>query len=247
MSEYNLLLVNFYSSFLRIKFKINFEEMETIEIDIPLNEFSLKGNLSIPKEANCLVIFSHGSGSSRFSKRNNFVARILNLSNIATLLVDLLTEEEDEIYENRFDVDLLTHRLIAVTNYTSKLPNLKNLLIGYFGASTGAASALKAAARLSHKIEAVVSRGGRPDLALADLKLIQSPTLLIVGSLDTVVINLNEQAFKFLNCYKKLTIIDGATHLFEEPGKLEEVAYLASKWFLEHIVNTKMKTHDLHR
>jgi pimeloyl-ACP methyl ester carboxylesterase len=221
--------------------------METIEIDLPFGEFNLKGNLTIPKEAIGLAIFSHGSGSSRFSKRNNYVARILNQKNIATLLTDLLTEEEDTIYENRFDIDLLTDRLVEVTNYVSKLPNLNTLPIGYFGASTGAASALKAAARLKDKIKAVVSRGGRPDLALADLKLIQAPTLLIVGSLDEVVINLNEHAFKLLNCYKKLAIIDGASHLFEEHGKLEEVASLASKWFLKHSVKSKMKTHDLHR
>lgn len=221
--------------------------METIEIDIPVDEFILKGNLTIPKNANSIVIFSHGSGSSRFSTRNNFVARILNQSNIATLLTDLLTMEEDEIYENRFDIELLTQRLIAVTNYTSKLTSLKNLPIGYFGASTGAASALKAAARLKNKIEAIVSRGGRPDLALDDLKLIEAPTLLIVGSRDHVVIELNEQAYMNLKCYKKLEIIDGATHLFEEPGKLEEVAYLASKWFTEHIVNPKNKSHAIHR
>jgi dienelactone hydrolase len=220
--------------------------METIEIDIPADEFILKGNLTIPKVANSLVIFSHGSGSSRFSKRNNFVARILNQSNIATLLTDLLTIEEDEIYENRFDIDLLTQRLIAVTNYASELPNLKNLPIGYFGASTGAASALKAAARLKHKVKAIVSRGGRPDLALDDLPLIAVPTLLIVGSLDRVVIALNEQAYSQLNCHKKLEIVDGATHLFEEPGKLEEVADLASKWFTEYIVNANKKSHVLH-
>jgi len=221
--------------------------METIEIDIPIDEFILKGNLTIPKEANSLVIFSHGSGSSRFSSRNNFVARILNQNHIATLLTDLLTIEEDDIYETRFDIDLLTHRLIEVTNYVSILPDLKNLPIGYFGASTGAASALKAAAMLPHKIDAVVSRGGRPDLAFDDLNLIKAPTLLIVGSLDRVVISLNEQAYKFLKCYKKLEIIDGATHLFEEPGKLEEVARLASKWFLGHIVDSKNKSHVLHR
>jgi putative phosphoribosyl transferase len=221
--------------------------METNEIKIPINLIFLKGNLTVPKEANCLVIFSHGSGSSRFSIRNNFVAKTLNKSNIATLLVDLLTLEEDQIYENRFDIDLLTDRLIAVTNYVSELPQLRTLPIGYFGASTGAASALKAAARLNDMIQAIVSRGGRPDLALIDLKFVQIPTLLIVGSLDHVVINLNEHALKFLKCHKKLAIVDGATHLFEEPGKLEEVADLASKWFLEHIVNSKIKTHDLQR
>lgn len=177
--------------------------METIEIDTPVNEFILKGNLTIPQKANSLVIFSHGSGSSRFSTRNNFVARILNQSNIATLLTDLLTMEEDEIYVNRFDIELLTQRLIAVTNYTSKLISLKNLPMGYFGASTGAASALKATARLEYMVKAIVSRGGRPDLAFDDLKLIDASTLLIVGSLDYTVIELNEQAYKYLRCYKK--------------------------------------------
>jgi putative phosphoribosyl transferase len=221
--------------------------METIEIDIPFEEFSLKGNLTVPKEAICLVIFSHGSGSSRFSSRNNYVAKVLNQMHIATLLTDLLTVQEDKIYENRFDIDLLTDRLVGVTNYVSKLPEFKNLPIGYFGASTGAASALKAAAKLSHQIEAVVSRGGRPDLALDDLNLVQAPTLFIVGSQDSVVVELNKQAFKHLNCYKKLVIVEGATHLFEEPGKLEEVAHLASKWFFEHIFNSKKKSHDVHR
>jgi len=221
--------------------------METIEIDIPINGIVLKGNLTIPKTANCLVIFSHGSGSSRFSVRNNYVAKFLNQTNIATLLTDLLTMEEDEIYENRFDINLLTNRLIAITNYVSKLPSLKELPVGYFGASTGAASALKAAARLSHKIDAVVSRGGRPDMANADLELIEAPTLLIVGSLDDVVINLNQQAYQSLKCIKKMEIIDGASHLFEEPGKLEEVANLASKWFIEHIVNSENKSHALHK
>ena len=221
--------------------------METIEIDIPFDGFSLKGNLTIPKEAIGLVIFSHGSGSSRFSKRNNFVAKILNQMHIATLLTDLLTMKEDYIYENRFDIDLLTDRLVGATNYIAKLSKLKNLPIVYFGASTGAASALKAAAKLGHQIEAVVSRGGRPDLAMDDLNLVQAPTLLIVGSLDHVVIELNKQAFKQLNCDKKMVVVEGATHLFEEPGKLEEVAHLASKWFFEHIVNSKKISHDLHR
>lgn len=221
--------------------------METIEIDIPIDGIILKGNLTVPEKANSLVIFSHGSGSSRFSVRNNYVAKVLNQSKIATLLTDLLTIEEDQIYENRFNIDLLTYRLIAVTNYASKLPDLKELPTSYFGASTGAASALKAAARLTHKIEAIVSRGGRPDLANPDLELIEAPTLLIVGSLDGVVINLNKQAFESLKCLKKMEIIDGATHLFEEPGKLEQVAKLASKWFMEHGVNSKNKSHALHK
>jgi pimeloyl-ACP methyl ester carboxylesterase len=166
---------------------------------------------------------------------------------IATLLTDLLTMKEDYIYENRFDIDLLTDRLVGATNYIAKLSKLKNLPIVYFGASTGAASALKAAAKLGHQIEAVVSRGGRPDLAMDDLNLVQAPTLLIVGSLDHVVIELNKQAFKQLNCDKKMVVVEGATHLFEEPGKLEEVAHLASKWFFEHIFNSKKISHDLHR
>jgi pimeloyl-ACP methyl ester carboxylesterase len=193
------------------------------------------------------VIFSHGSGSSRFSTRNRRVATVLNENRIATLLTDLLTVDEDKIYENRFDIDLLTERLVSVTNYAGSLPELKHLPIGYFGASTGAASALKAAARLKDKIQAVVSRGGRPDLADSDLKFIQAPTLLIVGSLDGVVLELNKQAIKFLTCEKKLEIIDGATHLFEEPGKLDQVAALATQWFAAHIVNEKTKHHALHK
>jgi pimeloyl-ACP methyl ester carboxylesterase len=221
--------------------------MKTIEISVPIEGFTLKGSLNIPKDANSFVLFSHGSGSSRFSTRNRHVARILNESQIATLLTDLLTMNEDEIYENRFDIDLLTERLITVTNFACKLPDLKGLPMGYFGASTGAASALKAAARLGDMIHAVVSRGGRPDLADSDLKFIKAPTLLIVGSLDGVVIELNKQAYKFLKCEKKLEIIEGATHLFEEPGKLDQVAELAASWFMEHIVNAKVNSHALHK
>lgn len=219
--------------------------METIEIDIPIDGKLLKGNLTFPKGANTLVIFSHGSGSSRFSIRNNYVAHVLNKSKIATLLTDLLTLDEDQIKENRFDIDLLTNRLVAVTNYVSQLTELEELSLGYFGASTGAASALKAAVRLGSKVQTIVSRGGRPDLASADLSLIQVPTLFVVGSLDHGVIHLNQQAFESLTCYKKLTIIEGATHLFEEPGKLEEVAKIATKWFLEHINNSKNNSHAL--
>ena len=221
--------------------------MKTIEISIPVYGNTLVGNLNIPHDSESLIIFSHGSGSSRFSKRNMHVANLLNQTKMATLLMDLLTAKEDEEYENRFDIDLLSQRLISVTDYVTKLPDLKNLPVGYFGASTGAASAIKAAAHLHRGIFAVVSRGGRPDLADTDLKFIQAPTLLIVGSLDGVVIELNKQAYKFLKCDKKLEIIDGATHLFEEPGMLDKVADLAKSWFQEHNLNPKTNKHVLHK
>ncbi len=206
------------------------------EITIPVsNDIILIGNLNIPANANSLVIFSHGSGSSRFSRRNNYVAEILNKEKIATLLTDLLTEKEDEIYANRFNIDLITERLIAVTKHVIKMPELQNLPVGYFGASTGAASAIKAAAWMGGAIQAVVSRGGRPDLASGDLRKIKAPTLLIVGSLDTIVIELNQEAYKLLKCEKKMEIVEGATHLFEEPGKLDIVAKLATNWFVGHM------------
>jgi dienelactone hydrolase len=209
--------------------------MKTSEINIQISEdIQLKGNLTVPNEPDILVIFSHGSGSSRFSPRNNHVAGILNKNNIATLLTDLLTENEDKDYENRFNIDLLTERLISVTNYVSELSDLKNLPLGYFGASTGAASALKAAARLS-KINAVVSRGGRPDLANSKLMEVKAPTLLIVGGFDTDVIIMNEHAYSKLKCEKEIVIVKGATHLFEETGKLDEVADLAMSWFKNHL------------
>ena len=213
--------------------------MKTTQINIPIHGNTLLGNLNIPNDAESLVIFSHGSGSSRFSKRNIHVANLLNQSKIATLLTDLLTTEEDEIYENRFDIDLLTQRLIEVTNFVAQLPDLKNLPIGYFGASTGAASAIKAAAHLNDSIYAVVSRGGRADLADTDLKFVKAPTMLIVGSLDGIVVELNKQAYKFLQCDKKLKILDGATHLFEEPGMLDQVADLATEWFKQHNIKSK--------
>ncbi|MBI2270398.1 MAG: alpha/beta hydrolase [Bacteroidetes bacterium] len=210
--------------------------MEASEITIPIgNNIHLKGNLHVPAGASSFVIFSHGSGSSRFSRRNNHVAEILNKEGIATLLTDLLTEKEDEIYENRFNIDLITERLIVVTNNARQRSGLQNTKIGFFGASTGAASALKAAAQMSNTIEAVVSRGGRPDLAKEALKEVKAPTLLIVGSRDSGVIELNENAFNILRCEKKLEIVNGATHLFEEPGKLDEVARLATNWFVKYL------------
>jgi putative phosphoribosyl transferase len=211
--------------------------MEVSEIYIPVNGIILPGNLNIPKGADSIVLFSHGSGSSRFSVRNNFVAKVLNEKKIATLLIDLLTQDEDSIYENRFDIDLITKRLLEVTRHICQLPQLQNFSIGYFGASTGAASALNAAAQLNLIIDAVVSRGGRPDLAERALPNVKAPTLLIVGSLDDEVIKLNRQAYSLLECEKKMKIIEGASHLFEEKGKLEEVSVLATDWFKKYLIH----------
>ncbi|MCR4324429.1 MAG: dienelactone hydrolase family protein [Candidatus Curtissbacteria bacterium] len=203
-------------------------------VNVKIDNVTLEGTLDIPKGANGLVLFAHGSGSSRLSPRNTFVAKVLNKSKIATLLFDLLTEEEDQIYENRFNIDLLNKRLVAVTNWVKKQPGTKGLKIGYFGASTGAASALIASAQLKNEITAVVSRGGRPDLAMAMLENVVSPTLLIVGGRDFEVIELNQQAYDALTCTKKLEIVEGATHLFEEEGTLKKVADLACDWFLKY-------------
>ena len=216
--------------------------MKSTEIIVRINDkVSIKGNLNVPHNPTALVIFSHGSGSSRFSKRNRHVAEILNNNNIATLLTDLLTNWEDEIYENRFDIDMLANRLIAVTNYVTQISDMKHLPVGYFGASTGAAVALIAAGYPAIKIGAVVSRGGRPDLARKSLPLVKAPTLLIVGSLDSDVILLNSQALSKLNCEKEMKIVKGATHLFEEPGKLDEVANLAVEWFTKYLVFNTIK------
>jgi putative phosphoribosyl transferase len=210
--------------------------MNTTELNILVHQgIMVKGTLNIPRHPESLVIFSHGSGSSRFSLRNRFVADVLNKNGIATLLSDLLTEGEDKVIENRFNINLLTQRLVKVTEHAAKLSVLKGLFLGYFGASTGAASALKAAAQLKDSIKAVVSRGGRPDLAKDALPKVKAPTLLIVGSLDKVVIELNESAFASMRCEKKLQVVEGATHLFEEAGKLEEVAHLAINWFTSYL------------
>ena len=200
-------------------------------VDIKLDGLVLKGNLSIPENATGMVIFSHGSGSSRLSPRNNYVAKILNEKGLATLLFDLLTVDEDRIYENRFNIDLITLRLIDVTQWVQNQKEGKDLVIGYFGASTGAASALRAAAFYKNDIGAVVSRGGRPDLAMQELNKVTAPTLLIVGSWDHQVIQLNEKAYQELNCNRKLEIVPEASHLFEEPDKLRQVADIAAAWF----------------
>ncbi|MGB5275267.1 MAG: alpha/beta family hydrolase [Flavobacteriaceae bacterium] len=209
------------------------------EVTISWDNLSLKGNLCVPKTAMGLVLFSHGSGSSRRSPRNNFVAEVLQANGLATLLFDLLTEAEDQIYANRFNIDLLTLRLIEVTHWVKQQHEIKNLAIGYFGASTGAASALRAAAYFGEDVRAVVSRGGRPDLALKDLHKVSAPTLLIVGGRDDQVIELNEMALQKLQCERKLEIVSEASHLFEEPGKLALVAQQSATWFSRWLKPTK--------
>jgi len=204
------------------------------ETEIPLGNVTVQGELIIPLKANAIVIFSHGSGSSRFSSRNRQVAGYLQGRNIGTLLFDLLTGEEDEDYSNRFDINLLSKRLAGATEWLERLPAAKECRIGYFGASTGAASALRAAAYLP-QIAAVVSRGGRPDLAIDVLPGVQAPTLLIVGSLDHEVVEMNKEAYAKLQCEKRLELVEGATHLFEEPGKMEIVSELAGNWFEKHL------------
>jgi dienelactone hydrolase len=204
-------------------------------VGIPMDAAVHQGALAIPAAAKGLVLFAHGSGSGRLSPRNNYVARILRDKGVGTLLFDLLTEAEDRIYDNRFDIDLLTHRLLLATQWAGQQAATRGLKLGYFGASTGAAAALRAAAALGPEIGAVVSRGGRPDLALDDLARVQAPTLLIVGANDAVVIELNRAAYRELCGEKELKIIPGATHLFEEPGTLEQVAAAAADWFRRHL------------
>jgi dienelactone hydrolase len=215
--------------------------MKREEINIPLPSVVLKGELVLPDNALGIVVFSHGSGSSRFSPRNKMVGELIQEHGMATLLFDLLTEEEDRIYENRFNIDLLVSRLIDATEWLMQYKETKNLPVAYFGASTGAASALRAAAYFGKSIKAVVSRGGRPDLAMNALPLVTAPTLLIVGQLDVPVIQMNKQAFDQLNCKKEMKIIPGATHLFEEPGKLMEVANMAIAWYKEYLVKEEKK------
>jgi dienelactone hydrolase len=200
-------------------------------VHIPADSDILDGILDVPHDTQALVIFAHGSGSSRHSKRNKYVAQVLREAGLGTLLFDLLTREEDLIYENRFDIPLLAKRLTAATRWIKGQPQTKKLKIGYFGASTGAAAALLAATEPDSGVGAIVSRGGRPDLAEKALKLVSAPTLLIVGGDDYIVIQLNQQAYNFIKAEKELRIIPGASHLFEEPGALEEVARLAAEWF----------------
>lgn len=206
-------------------------------VHIPDGPAIIEGMLEIPENACGMVLFAHGSGSSRLSPRNNTVARVLRQSGIATLLMDLLTPEEDQTYATRFDITLLTHRLTVATAWIRKDARVQPLPIGYFGASTGAAAALQAAAKMGDAVAAVVSRGGRPDLAGADaLSKVRVPTLLLVGGNDDVVIELNEAAYALMGGEKELRIIPGATHLFEEPGTLEQVAEQAARWFGNHFI-----------
>jgi len=216
------------------KANVKQERLERIA-HIPVNGITLEGALLIPADCSGIVLFAHGSGSSRHSPRNNFVAQMLQGAELGTLLVDLLTREEDASYANRFDIDLLTWRLERATQWVMEQPRSKSLDIGYFGASTGAAAALQAAATFGNSIGAVVSRGGRPDLAMAALPNVESPTLLIVGGLDYEVLELNRRAYQKLKVEKELEIVPGATHLFEEPGTLQEVARLAAQWFNRHL------------
>lgn len=204
-------------------------------VHIHADSVRLEGELHIPQGAKGIVIFVHGSGSSRFSPRNTFVAQVLRSAGLGTLLFDLLTREEDMDYENRFNIPLLARRLIAVTQWAGTQEQTRDLQIGYFGASTGAAAALIAAVEQGKDIKAIVSRGGRPDLAEKVLGSVNVPTLFIVGGNDNVVIKLNRDASLRMRTKIELKIIPGATHLFEEPGALEEVARLAAEWFIKYL------------
>jgi dienelactone hydrolase len=209
------------------------------EVSIPTGNETINGNLDIPEGARVVVLFAHGSGSGRFSPRNTYVARLMNNRGMATLLMDLLTAGEEAVDEQtgefRFDIDLLARRLIDATVWLGQNPGTASLAIGYFGASTGAAAALIAAAKLPNDVKAVVSRGGRPDLASEHLAKLKAPTLLIVGGDDFEVLEMNKNALRLIRGEKKLEVVPGATHLFEEPGKLQEAAELAIDWFAGHL------------
>jgi pimeloyl-ACP methyl ester carboxylesterase len=219
--------------------EVNPESLLTQKVHIPSGEVILEGELQIPGAAKGIVLFAHGSGSSRFSPRNQYVARVIREAGIGTLLFDLLTREEEAIdlktRHLRFDICLLARRLVDASNWIAERSETKHLRAGYFGSSTGGGAALVAASEIGDEIGAVVSRGGRPDMAGEALTRVVSPTLLIVGGLDQVVIQLNEEAYRRLRCKKELKIVPGATHLFEEPGKLEEVARLAAEWFRHYL------------
>jgi putative phosphoribosyl transferase len=216
------------------------QEVASRDISLKLTDAVLQGTLSLPQDATGVVLFAHGSGSGRLSPRNRYVAGVLESSGIGTLLFDLLTREEEAVdqysAEFRFDIQLLARRLVGATRWAIRNPDMKDFSVGYFGASTGAAAALVAAAQLPDVVRAVVSRGGRPDLAQNSLGSVMAPTLLIVGGYDEPVIGMNRYALANLHCAKKeLVIVPGATHLFEEPGTLEEVARIAAKWFDKYL------------
>ncbi|HKO41822.1 MAG TPA: alpha/beta hydrolase [Pyrinomonadaceae bacterium] len=223
--------------------RIGTRVLDAGDIRIEAGAVQLNGELKVPEKATGIVLFAHGSGSSRHSPRNQYVAQIIRNAGVGTLLFDLLTSSEEEIdnytRELRFDIGLLARRLVVATNWLAAQEETRHLCPGYFGASTGGGAALVAAAHMGEKIRAVVSRGGRPDLAGPALNHVKAPTLLIVGSLDGPVIRMNEDAYAQLRCVKELKIIPGATHLFEEAGKLEEVAELAASWFVNHLHKNK--------
>lgn len=214
-------------------------QSESEPVRIQANEVWLDANLSFPNDARGVILFAHGSGSSRFSPRNRFVASVLTSAKLATVLVDLLTREEERIDDRtaqlRFDIGFLAERVASVTDWLTRDPRTRDLPIGYFGASTGAAAALVAAAERPNTVRAVVSRGGRPDLAGPALPHVRAPTLLIVGGEDDIVIELNRAAMRELRCEKRVVIVPGATHLFEEPGALEQVARLAREWLETYV------------
>jgi len=216
-------------------------------VSINVEDVTLHGDLSVPAGAKGIVVFAHGSGSSRLSPRNRHVAEILHRHGIGTLLFDLLTMEEDRVYENRFDVSLLGRRLAIVTQWLSARPEARGLPIGYFGASTGAAAALIAAAQLGSRIACVVSRGGRPDLAMESARRVSAPTLFIVGAMDTIVLDLNHNAYDAIPGVKELSIVPGASHLFEEPGTLDEAALRAADWFCRYLELSRVvaSSHDV--
>lgn len=215
--------------------------VEERTVRVPAGQAVLEGSLAIPHNAGGIVLFAHGSGSSRHSPRNRYVAAILQQSRLATLLLDLLTPDEEAVdlrtRQLRFDIELLAQRLVSATDWLARERETQRLAIGYFGASTGAGAALVAAAERPEVVRAVVSRGGRPDLAGAALPLVRAPTLLIVGGNDVPVIGMNEDAMARMRSEVQLEIVPGATHLFEEPGALEEVARLAREWFVQHLVS----------
>jgi putative phosphoribosyl transferase len=215
----------------------------TQAVEIDLAGTVLRGDLNLPAGAFGLVIFAHGSGSSRHSSRNRFVAGVINCSGLGTLLMDLLTEEEERVDEMtrelRFDIGMLGRRVAQVVEWAGQREEVRELPIGLFGSSTGAAAALVAAASRPEEVHAVVSRGGRPDLAGGALPEVRCPTLLVVGGLDDVVIGLNEQARSRMSCPTQLVVVPGATHLFEEPGTLEQVANLAAEWFAQHLAGVE--------
>jgi len=215
------------------------QAIEHVPVIVRLKSVQLEGYLSVPTAATGIVVFAHGSGSSRHSPRNRYVADILNEGSLATLLIDLLNADEQEVdlqtAQLRFDIPFLANRLVAITQFLREQPQVAGLKIGYFGASTGAGAALVAAAELPRLIYAVVSRGGRPDLAGSALERVEAPTLAIVGGNDVHVLELNRQALARMHCVKSLEVIPGASHLFEEPGALQKVANLARGWFTEEL------------